>query len=136
VITCDTALCAGLRGLDLSYRLPTNFRNQKDIYQMTTTEQKEEIYNRVYEMMVSTSDLTIKEKAIQEIAFYMVSQLIQEREVIFYSRGIESGSYWQEVKAEIQKDILNLSKPTISQLEYNLNRDRMADDHYELGGEG
>ncbi len=103
---------------------------------MTTTEQKEEIYNRVYEMMVSTSDLTIKEKAIQEIAFYMVSQLIQEREVIFYSRGIESGSYWQEVKAEIQKDILNLSKPTISQLEYNLNRDRMADDHYELGGEG
>jgi hypothetical protein len=105
VITCDTALCAGLRGLDLSYRLPTKFRNQKDIYQMTTTEQKEEIYNRVYEMMVSTSDPTVKEKATQEIAFYMVSQLIQEREVIFYGRGIESGSYWQEVKAEIQKDI-------------------------------
>ena len=50
---------------------------------MTTTEQKEEIYNRVYEMMVSTSDPTVKEKATQEIAFYMVSQLIQEREVIF-----------------------------------------------------
>ena len=30
----------------------------------------------------------------------------------------------------------NLNKPIISQLEYNLNRDRMADDHYELGGEG
>ena len=103
---------------------------------MTTTEQKEEIYNRVYEMMVSTSDPTIKEKATQEIAFYMVSQLIQEREVIFYGRGIESGSYWQEVKAEIQKDMQNLNKPIISQLEYNLNRDRMADDHYELGGEG
>ena len=103
---------------------------------MTTTEQKEEIYNRVYEMMVSTSDPTIKEKATQEIAFYMVSQLIQEREVIFYGRGIESGSYWQEVKAEIQKDMQNLNKPIISQLQYNLNRDRMADDHYELGGEG
>ena len=72
---------------------------------MTTTEQKEEIYNRVYEMMVSTSDPTVKEKATQEIAFYMVSQLIQEREVVFYGRGIESGSYWQEVKVEIQKDI-------------------------------
>lgn len=72
---------------------------------MTVTEQKEEIYNQVYNKMAWNPEPKIMEKATQNIAFYIVSQLIQEREVIFYSRGIESGSYWQEVKAEIQKDI-------------------------------
>lgn len=72
---------------------------------MTVTEQKEEIYNQVYNKMAWNPEPKIMEKATQNIAFYIVSQLVQEREVIFYSRGIESGSYWQEVKAEIQKDI-------------------------------
>ena len=103
---------------------------------MTTTEQKEEIYNQVYNKMAWNPEPKIMEAATQNVALYIVSQLVQEREVIFYSRGIESGSYWQEVKAEIQKDMQNLNKPIISQLQYNLNRDRMADDHYELGGEG
>ena len=103
---------------------------------MTTTEQKEEIYNQVYNKMAWNPEPKIMEAATQNIALYIVSQLVQEREVVFYGRGIESGSYWQEVKAEIQKDMQNLNKPIISQLQYNLNRDRMADDHYELGGEG
>ena len=103
---------------------------------MTTTEQKEEIYNQVYNKMAWNPEPKIMEAATQNVALYIVSQLVQEREVVFYGRGIESGSYWQEVKAEIQKDMQNLSKPIISQLQYNLNRDRMADDHYELGGEG
>ena len=103
---------------------------------MTTTEQKEEIYNQVYNKMAWNPEPKIMEAATQNVALYIVSQLVQEREVVFYGRGIESGSYWQEVKAEIQKDMQNLNKPIISQLEYNLNRDRMADDHYELGGEG
>ena len=72
---------------------------------MTTTEQKEEIYNQVYNKMAWNSEPKIMEAATQNIALYIVSQLIQEREVVFYGRGIESGSYWQEVKAEIQKDI-------------------------------
>ena len=103
---------------------------------MTTTEQKEEIYNQVYNKMAWNPEPKIMEAATQNVALYIVSQLVQEREVVFYGRGIESGSYWQEVKAEIQKDMQNLNKPIISQLQYNLNRDRMADDHYELGGEG
>ena len=103
---------------------------------MTTTEQKEEIYNQVYNKMAWNPEPKIMEAATQNIALYIVSQLVQEREVVFYGRGIESGSYWQEVKAEIQKDMQNLNEPIISQLQYNLNRDRMADDHYELGGEG
>ena len=103
---------------------------------MTTTEQKEEIYNQVYNKMAWNPEPKIMEAATQNITLYIVSQLVQEREVVFYGRGIESGSYWQEVKAEIQKDMQNLNKPIISQLQYNLNRDRMADDHYELGGEG
>ena len=72
---------------------------------MTTTEQKEEIYNQVYNKMAWNPEPKIMEAATQNVALYIVSQLVQEREVVFYGRGIESGSYWQEVKAEIQKDI-------------------------------
>ena len=72
---------------------------------MTTIEQKEEIYNQVYNKMAWNPEPEIMERATQNIALYIVSQLVQEREVMFYGRGIESGSYWQEVKTEIQKDI-------------------------------
>ena len=72
---------------------------------MTIIEQKEEIYNQVYNKMAWNSEPEIMERATQNIALYIVSQLVQEREVMFYGRGIESGSYWQDVKAEIQKDI-------------------------------
>ena len=72
---------------------------------MTPKEQKEEIYNRLYDRMMGIPEFKGDKAVIQETALYMTSQLIQEREVMFYGRGIDSGSYWQEVKAEIQKDI-------------------------------
>lgn len=100
---------------------------------MKPKQYKEELYSQVRKRLALTASI---EEVTQEIASYIASQLIQEREVVFFARGIESGSYWQDVKAEIQKDIEYSNKPAISQLEYNLNRDKMADDHYELGGEG
>lgn len=72
---------------------------------MTPIEQKEEMYNRLCERMMGIPEFKGDEGVIQEIALYLTSQLVQEREVMFYGRGIDSGSYWQEVKAEIQKDI-------------------------------
>ena len=100
---------------------------------MKPKQYKEELYSQVRKRLDSNASI---EEVTQEIASYITSQLIQEREVVFFARGIESGSYWQDVKAEIEKDKQNSNKPAISQLEYNLNRDKMADDHYELGGEG
>jgi hypothetical protein len=72
---------------------------------MTPKEQKEEMYDRLCERMMGIPEFKGDKAVIQETALYITSQLIQEREVMFYGRGIESGSYWQEVKAEIQKDI-------------------------------
>ena len=100
---------------------------------MKPKQYKEELYSQVRKRLDSNASIEV---VTQEIASYIASQLIQEREVVFFARGIESGSYWQDVKAEIEKDKQNSNKPVISQLQYNLNRDEMADDHYELGGEG
>jgi len=101
VITCDTALCAGLRGLDLSYRLPTNFRNQKDIYQMTTTEMKEELLNQVYNRMAWNPEPDIMEAATKKIALYIVDLLLVERQVISEVLKIPADNYWKLVREEI-----------------------------------
>ena len=153
MITRDPALSAGLRFSDLCLALWRNLKNKKNIYgneilvaefkkicnfieiytKMKPKQYKEELYSQVRKRLDSNASIEV---VTQEIASYIASQLIQEREVVFFARGIESGSYWQDVKAEIEKDKQNSNKPVISQLQYNLNRDEMADDHYELGGEG
>ena len=69
---------------------------------MKPKQYKEELYSQVRKRLASSASM---EAITQDIASYIASQLIQEREVVFFARGIESGSYFQEVKAEIQKDI-------------------------------
>lgn len=100
---------------------------------MKPKQYKEELYNQVRRRLASTASM---ELITQDIASYITSQLIQEREVVFFARGIESGSYWQDVKAEIERDMEYTSKPPISQLDYMLERDQMAKEFLELGGLG
>jgi hypothetical protein len=101
VFTRDTAICAYCPAADLSYTLPAKIKNQKDIYQMTTTEMKEELLNQVYNRMAWNPEPEIMEAATKNIALYIVDLLLVERQVISEVLKIPADSYWKLVRDEI-----------------------------------
>jgi len=62
---------------------------------MTPKEKAQELFNTIYNI----SGLT---KESKQLALVAVDEIILEREVIFAARDIPTGTFWHEVKAEIE----------------------------------
>ena len=74
---------------------------------MTPQEQKEAIYNEVYDRMAWNPEADIMEKSMQNISLYIVDT-IMDTQIHIRDRYVELGfaTYWTRVREEIEKDIL------------------------------
>lgn len=72
----------------------------------TYLEQKEEIYNEVYDRMAWNEDRDIMERATQKMSLYVVDQ-IMNTQIHIKDRYMELAfaTYWTSVRGEIEKDI-------------------------------
>jgi hypothetical protein len=69
---------------------------------MEPKEKALELYNYYVELIKDfTRGVSMKEFA-KLCALKVVDEIILEREVIFAARGIPTGTFWHEVKAEIE----------------------------------
>jgi hypothetical protein len=73
---------------------------------MSPQEQKEAIYNEVYDRMVWNPEAKKMEGSKYEIALYIVD-LIMDTQIHIRDRYMELGfaTYWTQVRQEIEKDI-------------------------------
>jgi hypothetical protein len=73
---------------------------------MSPQEQKEAIYNEVYNRMAFNPEASIMERATQKTALYIVD-LIMDTQIHIRDRYMELGfaTYWTQVRQEIEKDI-------------------------------
>ncbi len=71
---------------------------------MTPKEKAAELYQKYFSMITIKSpiDKNASIPYVKKCVLIVINEIILEREVIFAARDIPTGTFWHEVKAEIE----------------------------------